>query len=323
MRIRYLGFGGTIASVAVPGTTEARPALTAAEVLAGVPQLRELAEIEPRDFATIASYAVTVGHMLALAQEAAQAFEEGCDAVVITHGTDTIEETAYALALMLPRDHSVVLTGALRNPSLPSPDGAANLLAACRVAATPGTAALGPLVVLNDEVHAARFATKMHTSRPSTFASPGAGPLGEIVEGRVDLWFRPLWEDYLGRPESLEGHSVELIRVAAGIDDSLMRAAIAKQPDGIVLEGFGGGHLPLSLLPALDDALAEGIAVVIATRGVAGPNLERTYRLEGAETDLIERGALTAGALAGHKVRLRLLVGSALGLPAHSLFPVR
>jgi L-asparaginase len=322
-RIRYLGFGGTIASAAVPGTSEARPALAAADVLAGVPGLEELAEIEPRDFATIASYAITVEHMLALAREAEQAFAEGCDAVVITHGTDTIEETAYALALMLPRDHPVVLTGALRNPTLPSPDGAANLLAACRVAATPETAALGPLVVLNDEVHAARFATKTHTSRPSTFASPGAGPLGEIVEGRVDLWFRPLWTDYLGRPESLDGHSVELIRVAAGIDDRLLRTAIANQPDGIVLEGFGGGHLPVSLLPALDDALAAGIAVVIATRGVAGPNLERTYRMEGAETDLIERGALTAGALAGHKARLRLLVGSALGLPARSLFPVR
>ena len=322
-RIRYLGFGGTIASAAVPGTTEARPTLAAAEVLAGVWGLEELAEIEPRDFATIASYAVTVEHMLGLAREAEQAFAEGCDAVVITHGTDTIEETAYALALMLPRDHPVVLTGALRNPTLPSPDGAANLLAACRVAATQETAALGPLVVLNDEVHAARFATKTHTSRPSTFASPGAGPLGEIVEGRVDLWFRPLWTDYLGRPESLDGHSVELIRVAAGIDDSLLRTAIAKQPDGIVLEGFGGGHLPLSLLPALDDALAAGIAVVIATRGVAGPNLERTYRMEGSETDLIERGALTAGALAGHKARLRLLVGSALGLPPGSLFPVR
>jgi L-asparaginase len=322
-RIRYLGFGGTIASVAVPGTTEARPTLTAAEVLASVPQLQDVADIEPREVETIASYAVTVEHMLALAREAEQAFADGCDAVVISHGTDTIEETAYALALMLPREHGVVLTGALRNPSLPSPDGAANLLAACRVAATPATAALGPLVVLNDEVHAARFATKTHTSRPSTFASPGAGPLGELVEGRVDLWFRPLWEDYLGRPESLAGRSVELIRVAAGIDDGLMRAAMARQPDGIVLEGFGGGHLPLTLLPALDEALAAGIAVVIATRGVAGPNLERTYRMEGAETDLIERGALTAGALAGHKARLRLLVGSALGVPARSLFPVR
>jgi L-asparaginase len=322
-RIRYLGFGGTISAAAVPGTSEARPALAAAEVLAGVPQLQDIADVEARDFATIASYAVTVEHMVALAGAAEQAFADGCDAVVITHGTDTIEETAYALALMVPRGRGVVLTGALRNPTLPSPDGAANLLAACRVAATPGAGALGPLVVLNDEVHAARFATKTHTSRPSTFASPGAGPLGEIVEGRVDLWFHPLWEDYLGRPASLAGHAVELLRVAAGIDDALLRAAVARRPDGIVLEGFGGGHLPLTLLPALDDALAAGIAVVIATRGVAGPNLERTYRMEGAETDLIERGALVAGTLAGHKARLRLLVGSALGLPARSLFPVR
>ena len=322
-RIRYLGFGGTIASVAVPGSTEARPTLSAAEVLASVPQIGDVADVEPRDFPTIASYAVTVDDMLSLAREAEQAFREGVDAVVISHGTDTIEETAYALALMVPRGHAIVLTGALRNPSLPSPDGPANLLAAVRVAALPEASALGPLVVLNDELHAARFATKTHTSRPSTFASPGAGPVGELVEGRVDLWFRPLWEDFLGLPESLAGRSVELLRVAAGVDDALLRAAIASEPDGIVLEGFGGGHLPLTLLPALDDAIAAGIPVVVATRGVAGPNLERTYRLEGAETDLIERGALPAGALAGHKARLRLLVGSALGIAPRSLFPVR
>jgi L-asparaginase len=322
-RIRYLGFGGTIASEAVPGSTEARPSLTAAEVLATVPQINAVADVEPRDFPTIASYAVTVDHMLQLAQEAEEAFACGVDAVVISHGTDTIEETAYALALMVPRGHAIVITGALRNPSLPSPDGPANLLGAVRVAALPRAATLGPLVVMNDEVHSARFVMKTHTSRPSTFASPGAGALGELVEGRVDLWFQPLWDDYLGRPRSIEGHSVELLRVAAGIDDGLMRAAIARQPEGIVLEGFGGGHLPVSLLPALDDAVAAGIAVVIATRGVAGPNLERTYRLEGAETDLIERGALPAGAISGHKARLRLLVGRALGHSPQSLFPVR
>lgn len=322
-RIRYLGFGGTIASVSVPGTNEARPTLTAAEVLASVPHLDEVADVEPKDFPTIASYAVTLEHMHALAAEAEGAFADGIDAVVISHGTDTIEETAYALALMVPRGHAIVLTGALRNPSLLSPDGPANLMAALRVAALPAAGSLGPVVVLNDQVHAARFAMKTHTSRPSTFASPGAGALGELVEGRVDLWFQPLWDDYLGRPQSMQGRRVELIRVAAGVDDTLMRAATAKQPDGIVLEGFGGGHLPLSLLPALDDALASGIAVVIATRGVAGPNLERTYRLEGAETDLIERGALPAGAISGHKARLRLLVGTALGLSPRSLFPVR
>ncbi len=322
-RVRYLGFGGTIASAVVPGTTEARPTLTAADVLASVAQLTDLAEIEAEDFGTIASYAVTVEHMHELARATAGAFADGCDGVVISHGTDTIEETAYALALMVPRGKPVVLTGALRNPSLPGADGAANLLAAFRVAIAEETAPLGPLVVLDDTLHTARFATKTHTSRPSTFGSPGAGPVGEVVEGRVDVWFQPVWDDYLGRPDSLDSSSVELLSVAAGIDDTLLRAAIAKQPAGIVIEGFGGGHLPLTLLPAVDDAVAAEIAVVIATRGVAGPNLERTYRMEGAETDLIERGALPAGTLAGHKARLRLLVGHALGMLPHELFPVR
>jgi L-asparaginase len=322
-RIRYLGFGGTIASVALPGSTEARPTLTAAEVLAGVPQLGAIADVEPRDFPTIASYAVTLDHMLALAHEAQRAFADGCDAVVVSHGTDTIEETAYALALMVPRGRAIVLTGALRNPSLPGTDGAANLLAACRVAAATAAADLGPLVVLNDQLHTARFATKTHTSRPSTFASPGAGPVGEVVEGRVDVWFRPAWDDHLGLPDTLDARAVQLVRAAADVDDTLLRAAIASGSRAIVLEGLGGGHLPPGLLAAVDDAIASGIAVLLATRGIAGPNLERTYRMEGAETDLIERGVIPAGTLGGHKARLRLIVGLALGIPARELFPVR
>lgn len=322
-RIQYLAFGGTIASLPKEGESGARPTLSAAEVLARVPQLADVAEIEGVDFPTIASYAVTLEHMLDLAVKTDRALSEGCDGVVISHGTDTIEETAYALALMVPRKGAVVLTGAMRNPSLPGADGPANLTAAFRVAASPEAAEVGPVLVLNDELHTARFGMKTHTSRPSTLQSPATGPIGEVIEGRVDVWFRPAWEDYLGRPSAFSAHDVQLVRVAAGGDETLLRAAVASRPDGVVVEGFGGGHVPLPLLPVIDQAVAAGIPVVIATRGIAGANLERTYRLEGAETDLIERGAIPAGTLSGQKARLRLLVGVALGLPADSLFPVR
>lgn len=321
--IRLLAFGGTIASGRRPGTAEVAPMLGGEQLLASLPELGEVAAIQVRNFAPLPSFEVTPSHMLELAGATARAFEEGAAGVVITHGTDTIEETAYTLALALPRGRPLVLTGAMRNPTLPGTDGPANLLAAVRVASSPLAAGLGPLVVLNDELHAARFATKTHTQRVSTIGSPGAGPLGDVSEGQVAVWWRPAWEDCVGLPASLAGVEVELVRLAAGGSATLLRAAIDHRPAGIVVEGTGGGHVMERLLPALDDALAAGIPVVVASRCPSGATLERTYRFPGAETDLIDRGAIPAGNLAGHKARLRLLVGRALGRDARDLFPVR
>jgi L-asparaginase len=303
--------------------TEVAPSLSGAELVESIPELAAVADVEVREFPPIASFAVTLPAMLDLARAVIEAHDEGCDGVVISHGTDTIEETAYTLALMVPRDRQVVLTGAMRNPTLPGTDGPANLIAAFLAAGSPLAAGLGPIVVLNDDLHAARFVTKTHTSRVSTMRSPGAGPLGGIAEGRVDVWWRPAWEDHLGLPGSVDGDDVELVRIAADVSDTLLRAAAERRPAGIVIEGTGGGHLPPPLLPALDDILSARIAVVIASRSASGPNLESTYRIPGGETDLIERGAIPAGWLSGHKARLRLLVGLALGREARTLFPVR
>lgn len=321
-RIRVLAMGGTISSTAASPGGEASPTLRAAQIVESVPHLDRIAAIEAGDIATVASFAVTPTRMLELAREVTRAFDEGVDGVVVTHGTDTIEETAYALALCVPRGKPVVVTGAMRNPSLPGAEGAGNLLDAFLVAVHPDAGALGTVVVLNDEVHAARFATKAHSTRLSTFVSAGAGPIGEAIEERAYLWFTPLWEDYLGLPESLDHVDVQLLKLAAGVDATLLEAAVARQPDAIVIDGFGGGHVHEALLPALDRAIAAGIPVVIASRALAGRTLERTYRIEGAETDLIDRGAIMAGHLSGQKARLRLLVGIALGKQARSLFPV-
>jgi L-asparaginase len=322
-RIRFLAFGGTIASVRRPGMTEVTPSLSGAELVESIPELAAVADVEVREFPPIASFAVTTRAMLDLARAVIEAHADGCDGVVISHGTDTIEETAYALALMLPRERRLVLTGAMRNPTLPGTDGPANLIAAFLAAGSRLVTGVGPVVVLNDDLHAARFATKTHTSRVSTIGSPGAGPLGGIVEGRVDVWWRPAWEDHLGLPDALDGRDVELVRVAADVSDALLRAAAERRPAGIVIEGTGGGHVPPPLLPVLDDIVAAGIPVVLASRTAAGPNLESTYRMPGGETDLIERGAIPAGWLSGHKARLRLLVGLALDRDARALFPVR
>jgi L-asparaginase len=322
-RIRLLAVGGTISCLPTAPGAGATASLTAADIVESVPDLTRIAEVEVGDVATIASFAITLADMYELGLEVKRALDDGCDGVVITHGTDTIEETAYALALLLPRGQPVALTGAMRNPALPGTDGPANLLAAFIVAASSETARLGPLVVLNDELHTARFAQKVHTTRLSTISSLGAGPVGEVVEGRVHVWFRPAWEDYLGLPDSLDVAPVELVRLAADPSETLLRAAIETAPSGIVIEGTGGGHVPPGLLGALDDAIAAGIPVVVATRTPSGRNLEETYGMPGSEKDLLRRGALPAGLLSGHKARLRLIVGRSLDLDPGSLFPVQ
>jgi len=295
--------------------------LTAADIVSSVPGLSDLADVDVADVTTIASPSITVRDMHDLAGAIERAFDDGCDGVVVTHGTDTIEETTYALALMLPRTRPVVLTGAMRNPSLPGTDGPANLLAAFLVASRSDLA-LGPVVVMNDEIHPARFVTKVHSTRVSALGSPGAGPVGEIVEQRARVWYQPAYDDYLGLPPSVDGPPVELVRIAVDPDHGLLRDAIARQPGGIVLEGTGGGHVPPALLPSVDEAIGAGIPLVIATRCSGGRTLERTYGFPGGEVDLRERGAIQAGLLSGHKARLRLIVGRSLGLPAARLFPV-
>jgi L-asparaginase len=319
-RIRLFSLGGTISSS--HHREGAIPSLSAGALLETIPAAGELGDIDTVDFAAISSRAMSVSLMHRLAQSILATFEEGFGAVVIAHGTDTLEETAYSLALMVPRGRSIVLTGAMRLASAPGSDGAANLEAALLVASSQLYDTAGPVVVVNDEVHTARWVTKAHSTRIGAFESPGAGPIGEVVEGRAHRWFDPAYEDYLGTPNSVEGLSVEIVRVAAGMKDSLVRAAIAAGPDGIILEGTGGGHVPPTLMPAVEMAVSSGIPVIVSTRCSGGRSLERTYQSDGSETDLISRGVLPAGAITGLKARLRLLIGCALGQEPRSLFPV-
>lgn len=321
-RIRYLAMGGTISSLQVPGGAGVTPSLRSAELLTDLPVLGEIAEVEPVDFPTVASYDVTPTAMLELARAVARAAAEGCAGVVVTHGTDTIEETAYALALMVDRRIGVALAGAMRNPAMLAAEGALNLVNAFRVAASPAAREVGPVVVLDDEIHAARFATKAHTSRASAFVS-FAGQLGEVTERRVDLWYRPAWDDYLGLPTSVADVSVPVVWVDPTGSGGLLHAAADLEPAGIVIAGTGGGHVPTAMLDQLDAVVARGLPVVVASRLVGGTTLESTYAMPGAELDLVRRGALLAGRLSPQKARLRLLVGRALGLDPHTLFPVR
>ncbi len=305
-RVTIFSLGGTIASTNTGGGGAAggvTPRLGARELAEAVPQLQEVAALETVAFRQVASGDLTVQDLIALAAEITTRFAAGVAGVVVTQGTDTIEETSFALDLLVRGPRPVVVTGAMRNPTLAGPDGSANLLAAVQVAAASAAVGLGTLVVLNDEIHAARFVRKTHTSSPATFRSLTVGPLGWIAEGHPRIAFRvPALE---GVPSSVGGEvpAVALLKCALG-DDSRFIAQVEKLGyAGLVLEGFGGGHIPGHVVPALAD-LATRLPVVLASRTGGGEMLQETYGFPGSERDLLSRGLIPAGFLDGLKARI-------------------
>jgi L-asparaginase len=282
----------------------------AAELLAGA-ALPANVEVSAIDALTVPSRAMSLADVLQLVErvEALASGTQPPDGVVISQGTDTLEETAYLFALMCGARLPVVLTGAMRPGVVAGSDGPANLAAAIAVAAQAEAAALGPLLVFGDEIHAARWVTKVHTSRPAAFASPGAGPVGVVGVGRVRLWGAPAGP-ILGRPRELS-HRVELLTMASG-DDGRLAEAAGRYADGLVIAGMGGGHVPPTAAKVLG-VLARRMPVVLASRCAAGPVLTSTYRGEGAESDLIAQGLLSVGNLQPLKARLRLIVGLGSG----------
>lgn len=317
-RIVLIACGGTIAGQA-DATGRFRPVGGAAELLAKV-TLPTGIEVIAVDALTVPSRAMSLADVLQLVErvEALAADVQPPDGVAISQGTDTLEETAYLFALMCRARLPVVLTGAMRPGVVAGPDGPANLAAAIAVAAQAEAAALGPLLVFGDEIHAARWATKVHTTRPAAFASPGAGPVGIVSEGRVRLWGAPA-SPPLGRPHELS-HRIELLTMTSG-DDGRLAEAAGNYADGLVIAGMGGGHVPPAAAAVLA-GLARRMPVVLASRCAAGPVLTSTYRGVGAESDLIAQGLLPVGNLQPLKARLRLVVGLALGLAPAAIFPV-
>ena len=306
-RVSVFSLGGTIASTNTAGASSGGvvPQLGAADLVRAVPQLKETAELETVAFRQVPSGDLTLGDLRELAAEISARFEDGVDGVVVTQGTDTIEETSFALDLLVDAPRPVVVTGAMRNPTLAGPDGPANLLAAVQVAAAPAAAGVGAVVVFNDEIHAARFVRKGHTSSPSTFRSVTAGPIGWVVEGRPRIGLRPvpLQRDVLAHPAG--DRPVALLTCALGDDLRLVGELERLGYAGAVIDSFGGGHVPGHAVPALTEVAAR-IPVVLASRTGGGEVLQETYGFPGSERDLLAHGLIPAGFLDGRKARILL-----------------
>jgi L-asparaginase len=304
-RIDYLATGGTIASVQTSTGLGAAPTLTAAQIAASVPGIGQVADLRTSQFMQRSSTSITLADLLRLRDEIAVRNTDGSAGVVVTQGTDTIEETAFALDVLCRGDAPIVISGAMRNPSLPGADGPANLLAAVQVAASPQARGLGTLVVFNDQIHAARFVSKRHTSSPSAFQSPLTGPVGWVSEGRTVIATRPVGRLHLELPSDAVVAPVALVRLALGDDGRILPALAGLGFRGAVIEGFGGGHVTPVMVPLLERLVTQ-MPVVLTSRTGSGEILTHTYRYPGSEIELLGLGLIRAGALDGLKARLLL-----------------
>lgn len=277
--VHVIATGGTIASRPGAGS------LTGEQLIRAVPELRDIATITVEQFSNIGSSQITPEHWLRLARRVNELREARPElaGIVVTHGTDTMEETAYFLELTIDRTRPVVLTGAMRPPGVVAAEGAANLYNAVRVAAMPAARERGVLVLMNDEVFAARDVTKRNTSRLDAFGAPGAGPVG-VADADTVVFLRPPPDET--RLFDLAGVD-RLSRVGiaysyGGADGTAIDAFVAAGVRGLVVAAVGRGNLPAAQWHAAERAAAAGVLVVVSSRTGSGRVPVRVRRTDAA-----------------------------------------
>ena len=272
-------------------------------------------QVHTLDFFNLPSPHIKPKHMLALYQKIKEE-AANYDGVVITHGTDTLEETAYFLDTMEVPHMPIVLTGAMRSSNELGSDGVYNYLSALRVASDNRAADKGVLVVMNDEIHAAKYVTKTHTTNVSTFQTPTHGPLGLIMKQEI-LYFKTAEPRVRFDLDHIQG-LVPIISAYAGMTDELIDMLDLEQLDGLIIQAFGAGNVPKETAQKLESLLQKGIPVALVSRcfnGIAEP----VYAYQGGGVQLQKSGVFFVKELNAQKARLKLLIALNAGLTGQAL----
>ncbi|MBA1201247.1 asparaginase [Pseudomonas capeferrum] len=295
------------------------PRLDCSDLLASLPQLAGLARISATTLCLLPSASLDFVQLMEALRWAKTRVEEGADAVILTQGTDSLEEAAYFLDLLWPHEAPLVLTGAMRASDKPGADGPANLLAAVQVALAVSSRGRGVQVVMNDQIHAAARVRKVDSLAMATFSSPGFGPEGVMVEGQPCYLRAPVLRTVLPEPVRAV-HKVALLEACLAADASLLERVLEAGYEGLVVAGFGAGHVSQAWAQCLE-AIATRLPVVVASRTGSGSTAQASYGFTGGEMDLQAKGIVLAGFLCPRKCRvlLWLLLGSHLQahLPSH------
>lgn len=297
--------GGTIA-MAADSFGRVQPTLTSDLLIKSVPDLNKVANVHAQTLTQLPSGSLSFKILFEIIEWATQQIEAGAAGIVLTQGTDTLEETAFFLSLYWNKAEPLIVTGAMRIPSEVGADGAANVLAATRVAIHPQSRNRGVLVVINDSIHSPYWVQKSHTVKIETFQSGLAGTLGMILEGKPiyfnDRNFFPTTFDF---PKNKD-HQVALLYSSLSSDTQLIKFCLESgHYAGLVIAGFGSGHCNFEEADIVRQ-YTKKIPIIIASRTYNGSTTRKTYGYKGSETDMIASGALMSGYLSAVKARLLL-----------------
>ncbi len=311
-KILVLHTGGTISMQADQnGAVESSPINPMTQVTSPLENI----EVVSVDFLNLPSPHIQIDHMMMIykkIREEASHF----DGFVITHGTDTLEETAYFLDTMSIPQMPIVMTGAMRSSNELGSDGIYNYRTALRVAADEKSADKGVLVVMNDEIHAAKYVTKTHTTNVSTFQTPTHGPLG-LVTKREILFFKAADKRVRFDLQAING-VVPIIKSYADMDTILLDALVEAPISGLVIEALGAGNLPPASIAAIKKLINKQLPIVLVSRcfnGIAEP----VYAYDGGGIQLEELGVLFVKELNSQKARIKLLIAVNAGLNGQDL----
>lgn len=305
MLVTVLTTGGTIASTS--RQQGATPTKTGTELVSAVPELGSIADIEVEEITQTPSFDMDIQTLATVSESVHTADMRGSDGIVITQGTDTMEESAYYLDLVLDLTIPVVLTGAQRRPDEVSPDGPGNLLTAVRVASHDRFRDSGGVYIAFDgEVHAARDAVKHHTSHLSAFTSPDTGPVARSTPKDIRVYREPR-----SLSASLEvtesSKDVAMVKSGIGVGAQQIRDALDADIEGIVVEGTGLGNVTSALGDAIGEALEATVPVVVTSR-CQGGTVAPVYGTAGGGETLHSHGVIDGDDLPAHKARLKLLL---------------
>jgi L-asparaginase len=302
--------GGTFSMKIDEATGGAVPHFSGNDLLAMMPGVKQLANISIYDFGMYPGPHMTPELMLQLSKKIREfILRGGVDGVIVTHGTDTLEETAYFLDLAIKTDIPIVVIGSMKNSSEPDWDGPRNLKDAISICLNPNSNGLGVLVCLNGEINAASEVTKTHTDNIETFHSLDFGALGFVDRGRIFFNRMPR------KLETLETENintkVDLLKVYAGMNDKFFKCSVNSGAEGLVVEAMGVGNVPPATFEGIKLAIDKGIPVVLVSRCPAGETLD-VYGYPGAGKWLHKLGVIFADYLNGQKARIKLMM--ALGI---------
>lgn len=306
-KIVVIATGGTIASQRNLKTQKLSSGVIAGHALLDlIPDLDRTLHIEVQDLFGVPSSFLGPSKMLDLAMEIETNLNQpDVRGVVVTHGTDTLEESVYLSDLVIDSPKPVVFTGSQRGPLELGSDGVCNLRDAICVAASEKSRQKGVLLVFNQEIHCAAQVVKADAYKLESFRSEGKGPIGFVDEDIIQYHSSPILSGYF--PIKKINARVDLIKTFAGMDGHLVAAAVKDGATGIVIEGFGRGHVPPEAVPAIKTAIEKGIVILITSRCLKG-FVREIYDFEGGTQDLLKRGAVAGVGTPGTKARIKLLV---------------